>query len=408
MERERKIDPVAFFLTLVLDFGVGLQRTLALLKRGYEDRAEIELELAYSSWHARFAPELAEFLRLCVAHGLTQLKETDGPRLAERLQIFEDILIKDSSVVRLHVKLATLWPATRSKKVAAGVKVDTLISVRAHGPKSLALVGERTPDVKLLRPGAWVKGRLLLFDLGYYSHRLFAKIGEHGGFFLSRLKANADPVFVRSLQLHRGRAIDLEGKRLSEVLPRLERQTLDAEVELAFQRRVYAGRRSGDTLRCRLVAVWNAEHSEYHLYVTNVAAEALTAEELAELYSLRWQIELTFKELKSYYALDQITSTKAKVVEALLWASLLTLIVSRRIYNLVRSRARRELRARYTPLRWATLFRQMSPRILAMTLAYIEGGRVNPRDGERVSHFLTGEALDPHVNRHRLLGTFTA
>ena len=408
VERERKIDPVALFLTLVLDFGVGLQRSLSLLKRGYEERAEIELKLAYSSWHARFSPELAAFLRLAVAHGLSQLKEADGHALAERLSAFEDVLIKDSSVVRLHAKLATLWPATRSKKVAAGVKVDTLISVRAHGPKSLALVGERTPDVKLLRPGPWVKDRLLLFDLGYYSHRLFAKIAENGGSFLSRLKGNADPVFIRSLRVHRGRAVELEGKRLSEILPRLEREVLDAEVEIAFQRRTYRGVSHGDTLRCRLVGVWDAGHTEYHLYVTNVGREALTAEEVAELYSLRWQIELTCKELKSYYALDQITSTKAEVVEALLWASLLTLIVSRRIYNLVRSREPEELRARYTPLRWAALFRQMSPRILEMTRAYIEGGRVSRKDGAIVSKLLTQEALDPHVNRHRLLAAFTA
>lgn len=405
LQRQRKIDPVAFFLTLVLDYGVGLQRALALLKRGYEKRAEVEL--AYSSWHERFTPELAAFLRLCVAHGLTQLKEADGRLLAERLSVFEDVLIKDSSVVRLHAKLAAIWPATRSKKVAAGVKVDALISVRAHGPKTLALVGERTPDVKLLRPGPWVKGRLLLFDLGYYSHRLFAKIGENGGSFLSRLKANADPIFVRSLKVHRGRSIDLEGKRLSEVLPRLERDVLDAEVEIAFQRRVYRGRSHGDTLSCRLVGVWDTEHAEYHLYVTNVAPEVLTAEELAELYSLRWQVELTFKELKSYYALDQIPSEKAEVVESLLWASLLTLIVSRRVYNLVRSQAPEELRARYTPLRWAALFRDVTPEVLRMTIAYLKGQGGTAKDRWTVSHFLTKEALDPHVNRHRLLGTFT-
>lgn len=163
-----------------------------------------------------------------MANGLSQLKEADGPVLAVRPSIFEDNLIRDSSVRRLHAKLATLWPVTRLKKVAAGVRVDTMVSVRAHGPKSLALVGERTPDVELLRPGPWVKGRPLLFDFGYYSHRLFAKFGENGGSFLSRLKANADAVFLRSLRVHRGRALDLEGKRLSEILPRLEREVLDA------------------------------------------------------------------------------------------------------------------------------------------------------------------------------------
>ena len=161
------------------------------------------------------------------------------------------------------------------------MKVDLLVSVRANGPKTVALVGERTHDVKLLRVGPWVRDRLLLADLGYYSHRLFAKIGENGGFFVSRWKKSADPLFVRSLSVHRGRAIDLEGKRLSEVLPRLQRQTLDAEVELAFRRRSYNGQRSGDTLRCRLVAVWDEAGGDYHLYLTNVGPEVLSAEEVA-------------------------------------------------------------------------------------------------------------------------------
>jgi putative transposase len=76
------------------------------------------------------------------------------------------------------------------------VKVDVLVSVRANGPKTAALVGERTHDVKLLRVGAWVRNRILLADLGYYSHRLFARIGEHGGFFVTWWKKSADPLFV--------------------------------------------------------------------------------------------------------------------------------------------------------------------------------------------------------------------
>lgn len=228
------------------------------------------------------------------------------------------IVIKDPSVVRLHASLATKWPATRSRKVAAGVKVDTLVSVRANGPKSIALVGERTADIKPLKVGAWVKSRILLFDLGYYAHRLFAKIAERGGFFVSRLKEGADPLFVRSFIVHRGRAVDLEGQRLSDVLPRLQRGFLDAEVELSFKRRVYNGRRSSDTSRCRLVAVWGDEARKYHLYLTNIGPEVLTAEEVASLYSMRWEVELCFRELKSQYALDKFRTTNPDIVEALI------------------------------------------------------------------------------------------
>jgi hypothetical protein len=36
VQRNRKIDPVTFFWVVVLGFGVGVQRTLASLRRAYE------------------------------------------------------------------------------------------------------------------------------------------------------------------------------------------------------------------------------------------------------------------------------------------------------------------------------------------------------------------------------------
>jgi len=58
------------------------------------------------------------------------------------------------------------------------------------------LCGERTNDVKTLRIGPWVKDRILLIDLGFYKHQIFARIEENGGYFVSRLKNNADPLIV--------------------------------------------------------------------------------------------------------------------------------------------------------------------------------------------------------------------
>lgn len=71
------------------------------------------------------------------------------------------------------------------------------------------------------------------------------------------------------------------GARLTDVVERLQRDTLDVEAEVAFRRRVYAGRQSGARRSLRLVGVKNAETGRYHLYVTNVPAERLTAEQVA-------------------------------------------------------------------------------------------------------------------------------
>ena len=404
MVRQRAIEPVAFLWSLVLGFGVELHRSLEELREAYIESADLE-DLAHSSYNIRFTPELCEFLRRCLEIALDNLAKEPGRELDPRLQaIAKDVVYKDSSVVRLHASLAKKFPATRSRKVAAGLKVDALVSVVANGPKSLALVGERTADIKTLRPGPWLKGRILIADLGYYSHRLFAKIAEYGGFFVSRLKENADPTFVRSLKVHRGRAIDLEGKRLSEVLPRLDRGVLDAEVELSYKKRVYAGTRSSDTFACRLVALWNEETRRYHLYVTNISPEQLSAEEVACLYGTRWEIELTFKKLKSSYALDKFKTKNEHAVQALIWAALLTLVASRRLHNEVRRNALPEHRARYTQLRWGRAFRRAAEPVLTLLLHHLGLGP-SEKDAKaafrKMNRALTRFSLDSHVNRRR-------
>jgi putative transposase len=400
IRRERKIDPVAMVWVLVLGFGVRLQRTLAGLKREYE--FETLTDLSDGSWYERFTPELVAFLRECVSLGIERLAAEASGKLGERLKGFKDLMIQDSTVIRLHEKLAKIFPATRARKVAAGVKVSLLISAVANGPKKVAIFGERTPEAHTLRVGPWVKDRILLVDLGFYKFQLFARIAENGGYFITRLKDNANPLLVASHTVHRGRAIELAGKRWQEVVPRLARDVLDAEVEIAFSRRRYKGKASGDALRVRLVAVWNEEAREYHTYLTNLAPDVLDAKEVADLYAVRWDIELVFKELKSRYALDEIPSANKQVVAALIWTAILTLLVSRRLYNYVRSRTAMKDRARMTQLRWATVFVQWAPRIMVRMMRHLGFARTVEDVEALEDEVLQSHALDPHIQRERL------
>ena len=166
---------------------------------------------------------------------------------------------------------------------------------------------------------------------------------------MSCLKEIANPVLVRSLRVHRGRAIDLAGQRWKTVEPLLQREVLEADVELSFSRRKYAGHRSADTMEVRLAALYDEESREYHTYVINIPEDVLTPEESSKLYGARWEIELLFKELKGRYALDQVRTTKSDVVESLNWVAVLTLIISRRLLNLGRASLSPEMRARVNP-----------------------------------------------------------
>ncbi|MDW7776341.1 MAG: IS4 family transposase [Methanosarcinales archaeon] len=393
--RERKIDPVIMFSVLVTGFGVRLQHTLASLKRSYEKSSECSL--SDGSWYERFTPELVIFLRTCVIHAIEHLAKEQNQFLNEKLSQFQDILIQDSTIVRLHESLSKIWPATRTRKTAAGVKVGLLVSAVSDGPKRVVLCAENTNELKTLRIGPWVKDRILLIDLGFYKHQLFVRIKENGGHFVSRIKKNADPLIVSINRPCRGQSIDVVGKRLGDVLPKLRRQVLDVNVEISFKRRSYNGKQRNDTEIFRLVAILNEETEEYHIYLTSISPEILDAEDVAKLYGARWDIELIFKELKSRYALDVVNTTNPVIVEVYIWIAILTLLVSRRIYNIVRSLNSKKLKVRYTQLRWSTIFSENASDQLRLILQYC-GLELSL---ETIIDVYSSQALDPHVNRER-------
>lgn len=396
IKRERKIDPVAMFWVLVLSFGVKLQRTLVSLKRQYEKNKKTNI--SESSWYERFTPELVKFLKLCVIHGIEELAKEPKRKMSEKLKDFKDILIDDNTVIRLHESLANKFPATRSRKVAAGVKVGLLISAVSNNPKSIGIYAERTNDVKTLRMGKWVKDRILLIDRGFFKYQLFSRIAENEGFFVSRLKKNADPLIVSVNSICRGNSIDVEGKHLSEVIPKLKRQILDIIVEVSFKRRAYRGKQRADTSRFRLVAILNEEEGKYHTYMTNIPVEKLEPADIATLYRARWDVELVFKELKSRYALDVVNTKNFQIIEAYIWIAILTLLVSRRLYSLVLEYNPKEKHVRFTQLRWSTIFAENSNMQLALILEYCEIQLTY----DLMLGVYGSQALDPHVNRHRL------
>ena len=244
VRRRRKVDASAMLWSVLLGFGTGRERTLAGVRRTYE--RVTGKSLVPSSFYDRFTEELARMFRAVLSELMGKLATSDV-RYGGVLKGFRDVLVADATVVKLHRLLARRFPGTRKNSSPAAAKLHLVMSVSGGGAHKVKVTGERANDHRTLRMGPWIRGRLLLFDLGYFHYQLFDCIDRNGGYFITRLAANADPRIVAIHRQWRGRAIELEGKRLSEVASRLRRDILDVEVEVAFQRRVYAGIRRTDS-----------------------------------------------------------------------------------------------------------------------------------------------------------------
>lgn len=397
VERDRKLKAVPFFWTLVLGFGVGSTRTIAGLRRAYQRSTGVEF--APSAFYDRFTLRLVSFLKAAVEHALKEFRLALGD-LGDRFNAFADVMITDSTVIKLHDGLASVFPGCRSNCAPASAKLHAVLSVKGRGKSTVRLTNGRVHDRRKLVVGEWVRGKLLLFDLGYYHFRLFRSIARLGGHFVTRLKENANPTIVRVLNGSAGDA-KLIGKALQDVLVSLRRDVLDVEVEVRARARSYGGKQSSTTERFRLVAIRNAEKRKYHCYLTTLPTDMLSASEVASCYRARWEIELIFRELKSGYRLDDVESEKKEVVESLIYAAVLTLLASRTLLRTVASRLGGELRERITAGRWWKVFSEYAQELQLLVIR-------PPREAPNVKALITTiahELVDPHTTRRPLLAT---
>jgi putative transposase len=320
-------------------------------------------------------------------------------KLRGALESFKDLLVTDSTVIRLHWMLEKVFPACRTNHTRAAAKLHVVMSVKGAGMKSLKISSERCHDGPVLTVGKWVKERLLLFDLGYFRWQLFDCITRNGGYFISRLKANANPVITGVNHSSSSYWQSLVGRRLWDFLPGLRREAIDMEIEVSFRRRQYRGTRRGGTARFRLVGVRDPSWGGHHLYVTNVPADKLSAEDVARTYSARWWVELLFKEMKQAYRLEQMPSGKKHIVESLLYGTILTLIASRQLMQAVRQKLRSEAH-RLRHQRFAAVFASMAPHILLLLVQRPVHTQLILR---LVSSTMLVEAVDPNASRQGLI-----
>lgn len=400
--RDRDLQLVPFFWTLVLGMIASPQKSVAGLQRLYHELTGTVL--ASSSFQERFNARLVAWLKAAFEHAACAVGE-NGRQMRGALATFTEVTLIDSTILRLHKLLTKRYPGPRTNHSPAALKLNLAINVK-RGRIHKAQIAEGTKaETKLFSPGAWVAGHLLLFDLGYFKLQKFWQIDHHKGFFISRLKDNCNPTIIRVLSTHRGRAIDLAGKKLKDVLGLIQREVLDCEIVYRVTRKGLPGRPANEKtveLKLRLVAVLNKETGKYHVYVTNIWPDRMEATDVAETYRLRWFVEIFMKEMRSVGGLDDWPNRKEPAVLASIYATLLGMVVNRRLLLELEARLKAQPGGgtRYIPsLRWSMVFAAHARLFLDLILNRIH--HEHPQI-QSVMNMLLHEAAEPRRRKPRL------
>ena len=165
-----------------------------------------------------------------------------------------------------------------------------------------------------------MKGKLVIFDLGYWDYDLLYVIEKAGGFFLSRLKSNA---VIHIAEVVQG----LSKQVIGQALLSLDLSHKKGNIIEVFTTKIYEGK----VLRYRVIGFWNPVEKGYHWYITNLLAAAYL---IYPLYRLRWQIELIFRACKNSLNANQITSSDKNIIESLLLASIAAQLSTHTLFNL--------------------------------------------------------------------------
>lgn len=207
-------------------------------------------------------------------------------RAADIFKLGGKVYAFDSTTIPLCLSVFW-WAKFRKKK--GGVKVHVLYDLEAQVPAFYHITTASVHDSKAMPEIPYETGAYYIFDRGYNNFKELFRIQRMESFFVVRAKTNLQYKCVK-------------WKR------RMPKNILsDAEIELT----VYNSRKDyPDNLR--LVRYYDEKQDREFMFLTN--AMDLTAQQIADLYKNRWQIELFFKWLKQHLKIKKFWGTTENAV----------------------------------------------------------------------------------------------
>jgi hypothetical protein len=179
------INPLEFIVCLVFCY-LGDSKTFALEAIRRFMKASLDKQISRSAFWERLAGDrLKNHLRGVVAELMVTLTSsvTVGHQLLKHLGVTA-IWLTDSSSIKLWASAKNHFPGTRT---AAGIKWHATFDLLTGMLTWFQLTPTATHDRKCFPAVELLKGKLVIFDLGYWDYGLLYAIEKAGGFFLSRL-----------------------------------------------------------------------------------------------------------------------------------------------------------------------------------------------------------------------------
>jgi putative transposase len=226
-----------------------------------------------------------------------------------RQDLQEGIYLIDATPITLQEKMFD-W-VMRTKRIK-GLKTHVMYELQTGVPVYFSMSNPNVNDIEVAKKMVLKKGVSYVFDRGYYDFEWWDEINESGSRFVTRAK--------KSLKYKK-----IEGYETCAPTK------LDEHIYLEGR----SGKKYSGALRLIQVEIKVRKKKKTIRLLTNDLHS--TADELAQLYRLRWQIELFFKWIKSNLKIKAFISRSRTAIETQIIAAFITYILIRITYDALKT-----------------------------------------------------------------------
>ena len=288
--RVRQLTPYRMVMTLMTLFAGTQVESLADLQRGFN--ALFGYTMDYKPFYDQLAKRaFAVFMRE-TARGLleTLVIRVLGVAPGGAFSEFRRIVIQDGSSFAIKDALKEVFPGRFKKVKPAAVELHATLDLLDESLSKVTLTADTASERAALPKASSLGGCLLLADRGYFDRDYLLELTEAGASFVIRAPKGLNPKVLEAFDAQGSRIPKFVGKPL-KTLRFAKRGAVDLLVRWKVQ---------DQSLECRLIVTWNASTREFQYLATNLPSERYSVYDVAKAYRLRWQVELLFKEWKSY------------------------------------------------------------------------------------------------------------
>ncbi len=225
-----------------------------------------------------------------------------------RQQVENALYLLDSTPIQLKGRGYDQWAAKNRTYRCQGLKLNVLYDHSGATPVYAAISNPNVTDITDGRKVPLESGATYVFDKGYNDYNWWYEIESQNAIFVTRFKQNA------------------AFKLLSSVQPDDVDSPILCDQKVKFKNRRPGGKRINHYMKpLRCVVVDRPDKTTPLVLATNDMARP--AEDIAELYKARWQIELFFKWIKQNLKIKHFISHDENAVRNQIYIAIIAYLL---------------------------------------------------------------------------------